>query len=79
MNLFVQIAVFNFQYEYAVLQLLLEQADVRFYFLNETALSVMPFYAHALGGIILKVHEEDVDVARKIVDDFRTSEYLRKV
>lgn len=79
MNNYIKLAVFNFQYEYAVLQLLLEQAEIRFFFQNETALSVMPFYANAMGGIILKVHQEDIEKADKIIQDFKSRENLRSV
>lgn len=76
---YIKIAVFSFQHEYAVIQLLLEQEGIRYFFQNETALSVMPFYSNAMGGIILKVHPEDVQKATKIIDDFKTREYLHKV
>lgn len=79
MNGFIKIAVFNFQHEYAVLQLLLEQAGIRYFFQNETALGVMPFYSNAIGGIILKVHPEDLIEANQILDDFKARENLRTV
>ncbi|GGE13185.1 DUF2007 domain-containing protein [Psychroflexus salis] len=79
MQSFIKIAVFNFQYEYAVLQLLLEQEGIRFFFQNETALGVMPFYTNAIGGIILKVHPEDVDDANQILDNFETRKNLHCV
>jgi hypothetical protein len=79
MNGYIKLAVFNFQYEYAVLQLLLEQADIQFFFQNETALGVMPFYANAIGGIILKVHPEDVIEAKEILANFNARENLRTV
>jgi hypothetical protein len=67
---FVKIAVFSFPHEYAVLQLLLENKNVRFFFQNETAIGVMPFYSNAIGGILLKVHPDDVDTAEMIVEKF---------
>jgi len=67
---FVKIAVFSFPHEYAVLQLLLENENVRFFFQNETAIGVMPFYSNAIGGIFLKVHPDDVDIAKAIVKKF---------
>ena len=79
MQSFIKIAVFNFQYEYAVLQLLLEQEGIRFFFQNETALGVMPFYTNAIGGIILKVHPKDVDDANQILDNFETRKNLHSV
>ncbi|GGE35369.1 DUF2007 domain-containing protein [Psychroflexus planctonicus] len=79
MNGFIKVAVFNYQHEYAILQLLLEQAEIRFFFQNETVLGVMPFYSNAVGGIILKVHPEDLEEAHQIIDDFKTRENLRTV
>lgn len=79
MNGFIKVAVFNYQHEYAILQLLLEQAEIRFFFQNETVLGVMPFYSNAVGGIILKVHPEDLEEAHLIIDDFKTRENLRTV
>lgn len=79
MNGYIKIAVFNLQHEYAVLQLLLEQAEIRFFFQNETALGVMPFYSNAIGGIILKVHPEDLEEAQQIINNFKSRENLRTV
>lgn len=72
MNNFLTIAVFTYPHEYAVLKLLFEQAEIRFFFQNETAIGVVPFYSNALGGILLKVHRADIDQARQIIDDFNS-------
>jgi len=79
MNGYIKIAVFNYQHEYAILKLLLEQAEIQFFFQNETALGVMPFYTNAIGGIILKVHPEDVVRAEKIIQDFKSRQNLKTV
>lgn len=67
---FVKIAVFSFPHEYAVLRLLLEKEGVRFFFQNETAIGVMPFYSNAIGGIFLKVHPDDEQRAKLILTNF---------
>lgn len=67
---FVKIAVFSFPHEYAVLQLLLENEHIRFFFQNETAIGIMPFYSNAIGGIFLKIHPEDTENAKLIVKKF---------
>ena len=79
MKAFIKLAVFSFQHEYAVLQLLLEQENIRFFFQNETALGIMPFYGNAIGGIILKVHPEDFNRAKEILDQFKAGENLKLV
>lgn len=67
---FKKIAVFVFPHEYAVLQLLLEKERIRFFFQNETAIGIMPFYSNAIGGIFLKVHQDDVEAAKAILIKF---------
>lgn len=73
MNQFVTIAVFTYPHEYSVLRLLFEQAELRFFFQNETAIGLVPFYSHALGGILLKVHPDDIQLAKEIIDSFNAS------
>ncbi|OAB80253.1 putative signal transducing protein [Cochleicola gelatinilyticus] len=69
MKHFKTIAFFTFPSEYAVLKLLLEQHEIRFVFLNETMIGVLPFHSNAFGGIRLQVHEEDISAAQKILRD----------
>jgi hypothetical protein len=66
---FKTIAIFQYAAEYAVLQLLFDQAEIRYVFLNETMISVFPFYSNAIGGIRLQVHIEDIVAAEKIMKD----------
>lgn len=73
------IAIFTYQSEYAVLRLLLEQENIRFVFQNETMISVLPFHSNALGGIRLKVHEEDIELALRILDKWKGSSHLKIV
>lgn len=79
MTHFVQIARFSFPYEYAVLRLLLEQKQIRFFFQNETVASILPVYTPSKGGILLKVHPDDLAAAQKILDDFLHSGKLKIV
>ena len=71
------IAIFTYQSEYAILRLLLEQDNLRFVFQNETMISVLPFHSNALGGIRLKVHPEDTDLALEILDKWKGSSHLK--
>ncbi|MDC8002315.1 DUF2007 domain-containing protein [Aequorivita todarodis] len=67
MKHFKTIAIFSYPAEYAVLQLLFDQAEIRYIFQNETMISVFPFYSNAVGGIRLQVHIEDVAEAEEII------------
>ena len=67
MKHFKTIAIFQYPAEYAVLQLLFDQAELRYVFLNETMISVFPFYSNAIGGIRLQVHIDDVELAEDIM------------
>jgi len=67
MKHFKTIAIFSYPAEYAVLQLLFDQAEIRYIFQNETMISVFPFYSNAIGGIRLQVHLEDIAQAEEII------------
>lgn len=73
---FTPIAKFTYEHEYSILRLLLEQAEIRFFFKNETMVGMVPFYSNALGGIILFVHENDKEKALKILEDFNSKANL---
>lgn len=73
------IAIFTYPSEYAVLRLLLEQNGIRHVFLNETMIGVLPFHSNAIGGIRLKVHQEDIPLAEKIIDNLNNAADLRIV
>ena len=76
---FTPIAKYTYEHEYSVLRLLLEQANIQFFFKNETMVGMVPFYSNALGGIILFVHQNDKDQALKILEDFNSQTHLRIV
>jgi hypothetical protein len=77
---FVTVAIFTYPYEYAVLRIVLDQKGIQYVFENETMLSVFPFYSNALGGISLKVHKNDVDITKQILEDFNSKQsHLRIV
>jgi len=72
---FKTIAIFTFPSEYAVLQLLFDQQEIRYVFQNETMISVLPFHSNAFGGIRLKVHKDDIIKAKRIINELNdTSE-----
>ncbi|RLD27518.1 MAG: DUF2007 domain-containing protein [Bacteroidetes bacterium] len=73
------IAIFTYPSEYTVLKHLLQQRNIRFVFLNETMISVLPFHSNAIGGIRLNVHKEDVIVAKEIIDNLNNPSQLNIV
>jgi hypothetical protein len=73
------VAIFTYASEYTVLQHLLQQAELRFVFQNETMISVLPFHSNAIGGIRLMVHKEDVIEASEILNNLNNPSKLRIV
>ncbi|MEM9686306.1 MAG: DUF2007 domain-containing protein [Bacteroidota bacterium] len=69
---FIVIATFTYPYEYAVLRLLLEKAQIAHVFENETMVSISPFYSNAIGGIKLKIHEKDYEVVKEMLAQLNT-------
>ena len=79
MKHFKTIAIFQYPAEYAVLQLLFDQAEIRYIFQNETMISVFPFYSNAIGGIRLQVHIEDIAQAEEIIKNLAQPSNLKIV
>ena len=69
MESFQTIAIFNYQHETVVLNHILEQEEIPYFFENEMTLSVVPMYSAALGGIKLKVHPNDFEQVQEIIDN----------
>lgn len=66
---FVTVAVFNLPTEIAVLKSILENEGIHYFFENETIVSIDPFASIAYGGIKLKVHRNDAEVVKGILDN----------
>ncbi len=79
MTHYVKIAAFTYPAEVSILKHLLEQEEIRFFFQNETIIGVLPFHSHALGGILLKVHRDDILKAKKILDEFQDNPDLQSL
>jgi hypothetical protein len=73
------IAIFTFPSEYVVLQLLFDQEGIKYVFQNEMMISVLPFHSNAFGGIRLKVHPEDIEKAKKIINQLNDPSKLKIV
>ena len=76
---FITIARFTFPSDYAVLELLLQQKEIRYVFLNETVINILPFHSNAFGGIRLQVHQEDKEKTIQIINDLDKSASLKIV
>ncbi len=71
MEAFEVIAIFNFTHEIIVIKHRLEQEGIAYFFENEATLGIAPFYNNALGGIKLKVHPNDFENVRIILEELR--------
>ena len=69
MENFITIAVFDYPHQIEILKHRLNMEGVAYYFENEATTSVAPFYSMALGGIRLKVHPNDAEAVRAILDE----------
>ena len=76
---FITVARFTFPSDYAVLELLLQRDEIRYVFLNETIINVLPFHSNAFGGIRLQVHKNDKEKTIKIINDLDKSVSLKIV
>lgn len=76
---FITIARFTYPSEYVIIELLLQQKNVNYFFLNETAITVLPFHSNAFGGIRLQVHKIDKEMAVKILTDLNNDIILEIV
>lgn len=76
---FITIARFTYPSEYVVLELLLQNNNIAYVFLNETVINVLPFHSNAFGGIRLQVHKKDKAKAIEIIKNLDPSSSLRIV
>ncbi len=76
---FITVARFTFPSDYAVLELLLQQEEIRYVFLNETVINILPFHSNAFGGIRLQVHKNDKEKTIQIISDLDKSTSLKIV
>ncbi|MGX1022954.1 putative signal transducing protein [Flavobacterium sp. CS20] len=74
MQTYTTIARFSYTFEYVILKLLLDKADIRYFFKNEQFASIMPMNAIGNNGILLMVHQADEVEAKQILKDFKASD-----
>ena len=73
------VAIFTYPSEYAVLELLLQQNEIRYVFQNATMVGVLPFHSNAVGGIRLLVHPEDIELTTDILNNLNNTSNLQIV
>ena len=73
MNEFVTIATFNFAHEIMVLKSILDNREIEYFFQNENLISVDTLASFAYGGIHLKIHPNDIEVVKEILNDLNTN------
>jgi len=69
MTEFITIATFNFAHEITVLKSILDHEGIPYLFQNENLISIDPLASFAYGGIQLKVHPNDVEQVKEILDN----------
>ena len=79
MKEFVTVAIFNFPHETYILKNLLENEGISYFFENETLVAIDPFVSIAYGGIKLKVHPNDLERTKVILDRFKNDNHLKIV
>jgi hypothetical protein len=73
MTEFITVATFNFVSEITILKSVLDHEGIRYLFQNENLISIDPLATIAYGGIHLKVHPNDVQQVKEILDNINNN------
>ena len=73
MTEFITVATFNFTHEIIVLKSILEHENIPHLFQNENLISIDQLASFAYGGIQLKVHPNDFETVRLILEELNNS------
>ena len=73
MTEFITVATFNFAHEITILKTVLDNEGIPYFFQNENLISINPFATIAYGGIDLKVHPNDVNQVKEILNNLNTN------
>lgn len=79
MESFTTIAVFDYIHQIEILKHRLDQEGFQYFFENEIMSSFAPMYSTALGGIKLKVHPNDFEKIKSILQEMKYDNNLRIV
>jgi hypothetical protein len=69
----ITVATFNFAYEIIVLKSILDNEGIPYFFQNENLIAIDPLASYAYGGIDLKVHPNDVEKVKEILDNLNSN------
>lgn len=73
MSEFITVATFNFAHEITILKTVLDNEGIPYFFQNENLISINPFATIAYGGIDMKVHTNDVNQVKEILNNLNTN------
>jgi hypothetical protein len=79
MEKFITIAVFDYVHEIQILKHRLDQEELQYFFENEIMSSFAPMYSNALGGIKLKIHPNDFETVKTILQEMKYDNKLKIV
>lgn len=79
METFITIATFDYIHEIEILKHRLDQEGLQYFFENEIMSSIAPMYSTALGGIKLKIHPNDFETVKAILEEMRNNNNLKIV
>ncbi len=79
METFITIATFDYIHEIEILKHHLDQEGLQYYFENEIMSSIAPMYSNALGGIKLKIHPNDFETVKSILQELKYNNNLKIV
>lgn len=68
-NPFVTIKTFSYPHELAVIRAVLEANGIECFVQDELTIQVDPFYSNAIGGVKLKVRQNDFERASEILNE----------
>lgn len=79
MEHFKTIAIFNFAHEIVVLKTILDFEEIPYFFQNENLITIDPLASYAYGGIHLKIHPNDFEIVKEILDHLSENNNLKIV
>ena len=72
-------AIFNYTHEIEILKHRLDLDGIAYYFENEATASAIPMSSVALGGIKLKIHPNDFEAVKTILEELNGNSNLKIV
>lgn len=73
MSELITVTTFNFAHEIMVLKSILNHEEIPYLFQNENLIAVDPLASYAYGGIDLKVHPNDIEKVKEILNNLNTN------